>query len=65
MILAGENERKLELVRSRFPELAAWHPDPRKDFTHAQLLSDKTPLIIVNLVEGSLDKVLESPLEMR
>ena len=64
VVVAGDNERKLDLVRSHFHDLESWRPDPKQDFVHARLLSDRTPLIVVNLVNGSLEKVFESKLEM-
>lgn len=64
VVVAGDNERKLGLVKAHFAELGSWQPDAHQDFTYALLLSDGSPLIIVNLVASSLEKQLESKLEM-
>ena len=64
VVVSGDNSRKLDLIRSHFRDLDDWHPDAEKDFTYAQLLSDRTPLIIVNLVNGSLEDQLASKLVM-
>lgn len=61
-IIHNDNKRKLDLVKRRFPSLARWDPDARKDFSQALLLPDHTQLIVVNLVSTALEQQLEGPL---
>jgi hypothetical protein len=63
IIVSGDNRRKLDLIKSHFPELHDWNPDPHQDFSYAHLMADKWQLIVINLVNGTLDKALESRLE--
>jgi hypothetical protein len=62
--VAKDKRRKLDLIRSHFSELADWRPDPERDFTSSRLLGDKTQLIVINLVEFTLEKQLETNLEL-
>jgi hypothetical protein len=62
VIIHNDNKRKLDLVKRRFPSLARWEPDARKDFSQALLLPDHTQLIVVNLVSTALEQQLEGPL---
>jgi hypothetical protein len=60
MVVSGDNKKKLELIKENFSELKDWKPDPKKDFTHLQLLPDKTQLIVINLVHNSLGEQVRS-----
>jgi hypothetical protein len=64
IVVQGDNRRKLDLIRTNFPELRSWRPDPAKDFTYATLASDKRVLIIINLVNSTLQQQLETKLEL-
>jgi hypothetical protein len=64
IVVQGDNKRKLDLIKTNFPELAGWKPDPNKDFTYATMAADKRVLIIINLVNEPLEKQLETKLEL-
>jgi hypothetical protein len=64
IVVRGDNKRKLELIKTIFPELESWRPDPAKDFTYATMTGDKRVLIVVNLVSSTLEKQLEAKLEL-
>lgn len=62
IIISRDNPSTLGRVQQFFPELKAWKPDPTADFTYAVMANDKTRLIIVNLVKGTLEVQLRTPL---
>ena len=62
IIVSRDNAATLARVREFFPELKDWKPDPAADFTHAIMASDRTRLIVVNLVKGTLEAQLSAPL---
>ena len=64
VVVRGDNKRKLELIRTNFPELKSWSPDPKKDFTYATMTSDKRVLIVINLLNSTLEQQLETKLEL-
>jgi hypothetical protein len=64
IVVRGDNRRKLDLIKTNFPELASWRPDAKKDFTYATMTGDKRVLIVINLVNSTLDKQLETKLEL-
>jgi hypothetical protein len=62
LIVSRDNAAALARIRRFFPELADWRPDPAVDFTYSVLATDKTRLIVVNLVTGSLESQFNVPL---
>lgn len=60
IVVSGDNERKLSLIKDHFHELRDWNPDPHQDFTFARLMADKYQFIVVNLVTGTLEQALAS-----
>ena len=62
VIIHRDNARRLALVKNRFAALATWKPDAKKDFSYAQMMPDKTQLIVVNLVNTTLEQQLDSQL---
>ena len=62
VIVRGDNKRKLDLIKSHFPSLASWNPDPAADFSYVHLTPDKFQLIVVNLVKTTLEQQLDSKL---
>ena len=65
IVVRGDNGRKLDLIKANFPELASWRPDPAKDFTYARLTAGKRVLVVINLVNTTLEQQLETKLELR
>jgi hypothetical protein len=64
IVIHSDNKRKLDLVRTTFPEIATWRPDPKKDFAYATMMRDKRVLIVVNLVSSTFEKQLEKKLDL-
>lgn len=62
IVISRDHAAMLDRVRQVFPELAGWRPDLTADFAHATMTADKTRLIVVNLVTGSLEALLSTPL---
>jgi hypothetical protein len=60
VVISAGNNKKLELVKKSFPELSNWKPDGNKDFTYAQMLNDKTYLIVINSVKAPFERQLET-----
>ena len=64
IIVSSDNKNKLKLVQKNFPELKDWRPDIKKDFTYLKFLSDKTVVVIINLVTVGLSDQLKKPIEI-
>ena len=64
IIIASDNKDKLKIVKKNFPELKDWQPDVKKDFTCLKFLSDKSALVIINLVKLTLSEQLKKPIEI-
>jgi hypothetical protein len=62
IVISRDHAAMLDRVRQVFPELAGWRPDLNADFAYATMTADKTRLIVVNLVTGSLEALLSAPL---
>ena len=62
IVISRDHAATLERVREVFPELAGWKPDPAADVVHATMTADRTRLIVVNLVTGNLEPLLDAPL---
>jgi hypothetical protein len=62
IVISRDHAATLDRIRQLFPELADWRPDLTVDITHATMVADKTRLIVVNLISGSLETQLRSPL---
>jgi hypothetical protein len=60
VIVSGENQRKLALLRSTFEALRDWTPDAGKDFTYVVFLKDKTFLIVVNSVTKTTEEGIKA-----
>ncbi|MEO7291470.1 MAG: hypothetical protein ABIW34_00095 [Ginsengibacter sp.] len=60
IIVSSDSRKKLKLIKENFPEIRSWQPDAKKDFTELQLLSDKTQLIIINLVQNNIEQQLKA-----
>ena len=62
VVISRDHAATLDRVRQAFPELAGWQPDLGVDFAYATTTSDKTRLIVVNLVTGNLEALFGAPL---
>jgi hypothetical protein len=62
IVISHDHAATLDRVRQAFPELAAWRPDLAADGTYAVMVADKTRLIVVSLISGSLEAQLRAPL---
>ncbi len=60
LIVNKNNNEKLELIKSNFPELADWHFDAGQDFVYCKFLHDKTWLIVLNNVHGDSENKLKN-----
>lgn len=65
IVISKENEIKLNLVKKNFPELKDWKFKAKKDFLYSAFLSDKTHLIIVNVVNSPLSEQLKGQVKVR
>jgi len=57
IVVSKDNKQRLDRIKRLFPELGKWQPDPKQDFTYTHFLSDKTELIVINLVNSSLSSL--------
>lgn len=59
IVISKDNEEKLNLVKSTFPELKTWKFKSKQEFIYAVQLDDKTQLIVVNSLKSGLEKMLQ------
>jgi len=60
ILVTGDHEAKLKLIRENVPELGDWQPDAKTDFAYAILLPDRRYLIVVNAVTKGVDELLKT-----
>jgi len=58
IIVSKDNEKKLEMIKNKFPELKSWKYKPKQDFFISFFLADKTQLIIVNAVKKTAEQLI-------
>jgi hypothetical protein len=61
IVVSKQNKSKLKMIQQQFPELRDVRFDPGQNFTRVKFLSDKTYLVIINLVTNNLAKQLAEP----
>lgn len=62
IVISRDHAATFDRIRRVFPELADWRPDLAVDLTRATMVADKTRLIVVNLISGTLETQLRAPL---
>lgn len=60
LIINKNNNEKLELIKSSFPELADWHFNAQQDFVYSKFLNDKSWLIVLNNAYGDSENKLKN-----
>ncbi|HYF29490.1 MAG TPA: hypothetical protein VD993_00075 [Chitinophagaceae bacterium] len=60
IIVNKNNAEKLELIKNNFNELKDWQFDPKRDFVYSAFLQDKTWLIVLNNVNGTIEEKLQN-----